>query len=215
MNPYDRPPYGPNQPTAPYTQYQPPPGQRPPLPHERFTAWYGRMWRKSKAITLLITVVILLFSCGICTAVTNANPKNYAAIQSSPTQLVQRQATPKPTATSKPTSVPTPTPTPKVFFDQSNQNSNLPIENSTAFSASGTLKIEYSCIHSYKDGVDVQLNVMPVDADGTLSFDGRQSWIVKLSCPDRGSDTFNANGLYKVTAATGGSVGWSLKITQA
>lgn len=57
-------------------QYPPNPyGPGPkPLPHQRFTAWYGRMWRKSKPVTLIVTIIVLVLSCGLCSgAMANAD----------------------------------------------------------------------------------------------------------------------------------------------
>lgn len=124
-NPYDNSgqtthwqPTTPNYP--PYGQYPPqvPPPPKKPLAHQRFTAWYGRMWRKSKFLTGCLTLIVAFLLCGLCSGITNANSHNNQAVTDATTPtvtiaptkaaLVSHIATP----TVKPTVAPTPTPVP-------------------------------------------------------------------------------------------------------
>lgn len=96
--------------------YQPPPK---PLPHQRFTAWYGRMWRKSKPVTLIVTIIVVLLSCSICGALSNASSHNTALLTDTPTaqttpqlSLADRAKTDTALFKLSPTPTPTPTQTP-------------------------------------------------------------------------------------------------------
>ena len=118
-------------------------------------------------------------------------------------------------ATTPTSSTNTPTPAPKatILFEKSNQAGSLALGKSVSFQASGPLHLSYSCLHNLKDGTDVQLTLLPVDDDGQVDTSSRKMWMVRMSCPDVGSDTFEAQkGAYRVTAATSGDAGWSTKV---
>jgi hypothetical protein len=93
--------YGPQGPNLP----------QQPLPHQRFAAWYGRMWRKNKALTLIATIVIVLFSCAICSTVGNASNRNAALMADTPTPQVT-QLSLKSRVQTDVAQMPTPTPKP-------------------------------------------------------------------------------------------------------
>jgi hypothetical protein len=137
---------------------------------------------------LLILIVGALLACGKSTSATNA-----------------------------PTSATTPTAAPKatILFEKSNQAGSLPLNKSASFQASGPLHLSYSCLHDLKDGTDVQLNILPVDDEGQVDTSTRKMWMVRMSCPDVGTDTFDAQkGAYRMTASASGDAGWSMKVEE-
>lgn len=138
---------------------------------------------------LAILLLAVLLACGKATSVTNAP------------------------ASTNSTNTPTPAPKATVLFEKSNQHSALALDKSPSFQAGGQLHLSYSCLHDLKDGVDVQLTLLPVDDDGQADTSTRKGWMVRMSCPDVGTDTFDAQkGMYRMTAAASGDAGWSMKV---
>lgn len=141
-----------------------------------------------RIVFLLVVMVGALLACGKATSATN---------------------------TSTSTNTPTPAPKATVLFEKSNQRSALPLDKSASFQAQGQLHLSYSCLHDLKDGADVQLNILPVDNDGQVDTSTRKGWMVRMQCPDVGTDMFDAQkGAYRMTAAASGDAGWSMKVEE-
>ena len=108
-----QPPYDPhNQPTwqqPPQYPFSSPPPR--PLPHQRFWRWF----RQRSTKTQIITIVILVLSCSLCSYIASAS-SSVAPIAATPTptQSVAQIATTvsTDTPTQAPTATPTPTPSP-------------------------------------------------------------------------------------------------------
>ncbi len=77
-----------------------------------------------------------------------------------------------------------------------------------AFSASGKLKLDYSCQASAKGGASVQLVLMNTENSAIV-------WRKAVKCPAHGSDTVQVkSGDYDVGAQVGGNATWTMNVTQ-
>lgn len=89
--------------------------QQAPLPHERLTLWW-KLQSKGKQIVLVVLLVGLLATCGLCSAVANAGKSQQSATPTPipvATEMPTQAPTAKPTPTATPKPTPTPIPTPK------------------------------------------------------------------------------------------------------
>jgi hypothetical protein len=167
--------YGPQGPNP----YQRPP--QPPLPHQRFTHWYGIQWRRNKLLTGCLTLISAFVLCALCGAIGNASNRSAALIADTPTvqatatqlsfsermrtsiALIKLSPTPTPMAT--PTPVPTPTPAPVqeqptqlpaptcngTVMDGACYNTDS-IGGSRVYNTPSDFCINYSCIKSFSTG---------------------------------------------------------------
>jgi hypothetical protein len=76
------------------------------------------------------------------------------------------------------------------------------------FSASGKLKLDYSCALNAQSAAAVQLVLVNTDSSATV-------WKKAVKCPASGSETIQVKlGEYDVGASVNGDAAWTLKVTQ-
>jgi transcription initiation factor TFIIIB Brf1 subunit/transcription initiation factor TFIIB len=94
------------------------------------------------------------------------------------------------------------------LYAMSEQTQSLTPDAVSAFSASGTLKLDYSCQASAKSKASVQLVLLNTDNSAVV-------WEKAMKCPAHGSDTIQVkSGDYDVGASVNGDAIWTMNIIQ-